>query len=299
MRETASGAPQFGGQWTRAKLNILEKYLDAYTTALKDKPFKLIYIDAFAGAGWIEESDLSGERDEPDRRDFIMGSTERALRVKNRAFDELIFVEKDPERCGQLRHLSRKHDDRSINVVRDDANAFLADLCRDSFRVDRKRTGHVDWRGVLFVDPFGTELAWSTVERIAAVERLDMWLLFPVSAIIRMLPLSRNPEEIDRSWVARLRHVFGNEDWRKLYGPGSQLGLFGTAEESVRASGVDGLRRIYMDQLREVFGSRLLTESRTLRNSRHSPMFDFIFCAGHPRGSDLAKRIAGHIIREM
>ena len=28
-------SPEFGGPWTREKLDILESYLDAYTTALK------------------------------------------------------------------------------------------------------------------------------------------------------------------------------------------------------------------------------------------------------------------------
>ena len=40
-----------GGKWTIDKLDILERYLDAYTTALKNQPFKLMYIDAFAGTG--------------------------------------------------------------------------------------------------------------------------------------------------------------------------------------------------------------------------------------------------------
>lgn len=51
---------QFGGAWTEEKLGILERYLDAYTTALKSTPFKLVYIDAFAGTGLI---DLQEDRD--------------------------------------------------------------------------------------------------------------------------------------------------------------------------------------------------------------------------------------------
>ena len=43
----AQQATQFGGLWTIEKLEILECYLDAYTTALKNKPFGLLYIDAF------------------------------------------------------------------------------------------------------------------------------------------------------------------------------------------------------------------------------------------------------------
>ena len=44
----------FGGDWTLEKLEILELFGCAYTTALKGRPspaspFTLIYVDAFAG----------------------------------------------------------------------------------------------------------------------------------------------------------------------------------------------------------------------------------------------------------
>ena len=49
----------FGGPWTEQKLEILRRYLDAYTTALKGQGFQLIYIDAFAGAGaWLPVRDI-------------------------------------------------------------------------------------------------------------------------------------------------------------------------------------------------------------------------------------------------
>ena len=59
----------YGGQWTFEKLDILESYLDAYTTVLKNKPFKLIYIDAFAGTGYINPV-----KDNRDVKNFIAGS---------------------------------------------------------------------------------------------------------------------------------------------------------------------------------------------------------------------------------
>ena len=61
----------WGGPWTGLKLAILEKYLDAFTTALKGKGFKLIYIDAFAGTGVISHRTQPGEE---DAREFIEGS---------------------------------------------------------------------------------------------------------------------------------------------------------------------------------------------------------------------------------
>lgn len=41
----------FGGHWSDRKLQALESYMNAYRTALKNTPFRFVYIDAFAGAG--------------------------------------------------------------------------------------------------------------------------------------------------------------------------------------------------------------------------------------------------------
>ena len=280
----------FGGDWTQEKLGILEAYLDAYTTALKKKPFHLVYVDAFAGTGRImRESGPGYETDEHDGWRFIAGSAERALRVSDRQFDRLVFVEKDPGRYEQLRELCDHHRDRNTHPLRDDANAFLCSLGQREYR---------NWRGVLFVDPFGAQLAWSTVQRVAQLERLDMWLLFPVGAIGRMLPRSSNPDEVQPKWVERLNTVFGGDHWRELYSPAPQQSLFGD-EMIERAPGVDGLLNIYKDQLQEAFGRRLLRASRTLKNSKNSPLFEFIFCAGHPKGARIAKKIAKHLIERM
>ena len=46
--------PRFGGPWTQEKLDILRRYLDTYATALKNQPFTLAYIDAFAGASTMQ-----------------------------------------------------------------------------------------------------------------------------------------------------------------------------------------------------------------------------------------------------
>ena len=48
--------PRFGGRWTEQRLEILGRYLDAYTTALKNQRFTLYYVDGFAGAGSYAEA---------------------------------------------------------------------------------------------------------------------------------------------------------------------------------------------------------------------------------------------------
>ena len=288
----ARANPRFGGDWTLQKLDILAKYLNAYTTALKnqpsqDRPFKLVYIDAFAGTGHIDQDFGDDPVSQKDRNNLIMGSAARALHVTDRRFDHLLFVESDPDRCGQLRLLRSEHAGRSIEIVEADANDHLGSLRQDEYGSS--------WRGVLFLDPFGTQLDWSTVEHIAQLERLDTWLLFPSGTIGRMLPLSQDPSEVSPAWANRLTRVYGDESWRQLYSECPQTHLFGLREQA-RERGVNGLMRIYKDRLRTVFGSRLLQDSRTLTNSKNSPLFEFVFCAGHPKGKTVAQRIASHLV---
>lgn len=270
----------YGGKWTFEKLDILESYLDAYTTVLKKSPFKLIYIDAFAGTGYINL--IKGNR---DANYFIAGSASRAIKIGEKPFDKLIFIEKNNNRFNDLQNLRENHTNRKIIVKKSDANSYL-----QSLRMDWKR-----WRGVLFLDPFATEVEWSTIQKIAGFSALDIWLLFPVSAISRILPRSRKPDGIDLSWVHRLNKIFGNESWRNLYQQNPQGDMFDSPGH-FRTSGVDGLLSIYKENLNGLFGERFMPKSRTLRTSNGAPLFEFIFCAGHPKGAQIAKKIAGRII---
>lgn len=298
MMSRVEGMMGFGGPWTKEKLDILEDYLDSYSTALKNQPFRLVYIDAFAGSGEINIGEYGVS--DFDSESFVKGSTERALSVRNRSFDQFVFVEKQADRYDQLIELKERHQNRLIDVKQEDANAFLAGLHKRSFRRGPSSRRYLDWRGVLFVDPFGTELKWTTIEHIARIERLDMWLLFPVGAIGRMLPLSKDPDDVQPTWVRRLNAVFGGDHWRRLYSVSPQQHLFGD-EVMQRSPGVDGLLEIFKDQLERAFGDRLLRESRTLKNSRNAPLFEFIFCVGSPSAKAIrrAKAIARHLIERM
>lgn len=269
-------SPMFGGHWTLEKLDILESYLDAYTTALKEQTFNLMYVDAFAGTGLIE---LPQNDDDVDKRDFISGSAGRAIRITDKAFDRLIFVEQDTKRCEDLERLRNTHYDRNIEVINSEANYFLHNLQADW----RK------WRGVLFLDPFATEVEWSTIEKIASYEALDTWILFPASAIARMLPKSRMPEDVEPKWADKLTKIFGGESWRELYKEAPQGELFGNRGME-RDPGVEGLISIYKRNLEHLLGGRFLQKSRTFKNSKNSVLFVFLFCVGNPRGIKPATR---------
>ena len=292
--QVAELGANYGGPWTIEKLNMLERYLDAYTTALKKTPFKLMYIDAFAGTGQIT---LSGDgdnkfalwdSDDDDLRGFVSGSAERAIKIDNRPFDKLIFVEKEQERCDELESLKKEHLGRDIQIENSDANEFLRNL----------QQNWNQWRGVLFLDPFATEVEWSTIETIADFNALDTWILFPVSAIVRMLPTSQQPDAISPEWAKRLNRIFGDGSWRNLYQEDPQGDLFGNIEHR-RVPGVSSLIGLYKNRLKALFGKRLLEQSRTLKNSKDSPLFEFMFCVGNSQGIGPAKKIANYILEHI
>lgn len=281
MNLIAEPVTNYGGAWTLEKLNILESYLNAYTTALKNMPFKLVYIDAFAGTGYVEFQD-------EDVNYLIDGSAAIAAKIDDKPFDRLIFIENDRNRCRELAKLGQAHSDRDIHIESSDANDYLKNL----------QQGWRSWRGVLFLDPFATQVQWSTIQTIASLNALDTWILFPTFAVARMLPNSRRPDDIMKGWAERLTTVFGDESWRNLYQKSPQLNLFGTVEHE-RESGVDGLIDIYKSKLESLFQDRFLSKSRTLKNSKNSALFEFLFCVGNPRGIAPAKRIAKHILEHI
>jgi len=274
----------FGGAWTKEKLEILERYLNAYTTALKEQQFKLMYIDAFAGDGKIPLRD-----NDTDEISFLSGSAERAAQVSDKQFDRLVFIEKYPGRCADLEKLSERHPGRDIRIENAEANDFL-----QNFQEDWNA-----WRGVLFLDPFATEVEWSTIKAISEFNALDTWILCPVNALARMLPRSKNPKEVSNQLAKSLTRIYGDSGWENLYRENPQKNLFGDDPGHQRDAGVDGLIKIYKDSLSELFDSRFLQTSRTLRNSKNSPLFEFLFCVGNERGIGPATRIAKHILEHL
>ena len=177
---------------------------------------------------------------------------------------------------------------RDIEVANADANRFLGD-----FKTDWRQ-----WRGVLFLDPFATEVSWSTIETIANFNALDMWVLFPTQAIARIMPTNQRPEDIDSRWADRLNHIYGDSSWKMLYQTNPQGHLFEPPGHQ-RNKGIQGLTNVYKNKLEALFGSRFLRKSRLLMNSQKSVLFEFLFCVGNEKGIGPAKRAANHILDRL
>jgi three-Cys-motif partner protein len=276
---------RFGGRWTEQKLRVLEGYLRAYTTALKNTSLRKGYIDAFAGSGYRDTTGISVFPDlaEQEPQELLDGSARIALKTEP-SFDGFVFIESHAGRRAQLERLRDEfHHVRSeaSQIRGGDANQQLQDICQKSWA---KR------RAVLFLDPYGMQVEWKTIEAVASTRAIDMWLLFPLGIGVNRL-LTRSGE-IPPSSRNRLNLLLGTEQWYdEFYTRETTTNLFGDDVSRVVRASVDTIGGYFNERLRSIFAAVAETPL-VLRNSKGSPLFLLCFAAGNPKGAPIAVRIA-------
>lgn len=289
VSENGSGedAHRFGGPWTLIKLEALQKYLAAYTQALKKQSFRLLYIDAFAGTGNCDVG-MGGETLS------LPGSARIALETTP-AFHDLIFIEQDTARCAALRTLATSHPGRTLQIIQGEANAELAKLCAS--------TNWTKTRAVLFLDPYGLELEWGTLEAIAKTQAIDVWYLFPLSGLYRQL--ARDSRAIDAGKEAIVTKLLGTDSWKQeLYSPTPTKDMFGDDREE-RHADVKQITELATRRLKSVFaqiaGPKLLHLTLPNRRGQGAPMYALYFAVSNPnpKAAGLACRIAGDVLKSV
>jgi len=74
-------------------------------------------------------------------------------------------------------------------------------------------------------------------------------MLFPLGAIMRMLPRSHRPNE---EWATKLTKIFGDEGWEVVYSEKKQLSLFPEADPYEREPGIDALLKYATERYKQV-----------------------------------------------
>lgn len=294
---------KFGGKHTTDKLDVIEKYLNAYTTALSKQNFNLIYFDAFAGTGSVDVTnqihttfdqkqlelmnDVSSFEGVNDIATFTDGSAKRALQI-SRSFDEYIFVEKDAAKSREL--LTMRSDfpkvASKIRVKCGDANTELEEFCDST-----------DWgstRAVVFLDPFGNQVAWTTIEKIAQTRAIDLWYLFPSFwGVFRQIS---NAGKMTAEQENSMIRLFGTDEWKSKWisvQDKKQPDLFdGSQTESKKQVEVDEITRFMIKRMQRVFEGGVLESWLSLgKNGAHR--YSLLFAWANPsKKAKLAAKLA-------
>ncbi len=288
----------FGGPWTEEKLSRLKKYLEAYTVIFTRNPaarhFRRVYVDAFAGTGIRNSpSEANGQTTQPlfdddDAQQFMIGSARVALEI-NPPFHQYVFIEQDPSFAGDLENLRVAYPELSGSIVvhNGDANRILVDWVNGS-----------SWRSqraVVFLDPYGMQVEWQTIEALAKTKAVDLWLLVPLGqGVNRLLTRGRIPTG---AWAERLTTFLGTEAWREaFYRESGQINLFDDGPHYEKDASFDSIANFVVERLDSVF-ERVAPNPLMLCNSRNNPIFLLCFASANPKGAPTAVKIAQYLLK--
>jgi three-Cys-motif partner protein len=286
----------FGSSETERKLSCLRAYLSAYSTALKTQRFCRIYIDAFAGTGSRTETrpalPFFGQTSETTEEVTTPGSARIALEV-DPPFHSVVLIEQDPKKTSTLKNAVSEYPGNRAHVREGDANEIVQRICA---RYDWHRE---KMRGVIFLDPYGMEVSWKTVEAIANTKALDCWYFFPLSGLYRNAP--RDSLKFDQFKTDALTRVFGTESWRQEWyeAKDEQYDLLGKlAAGGTRIADVDRIEEWVHNRLKSVFKGTVLKPLR-LKHSNGAPMASLFFAVSNPKPAavKVASDIANHILK--
>ena len=290
---------RFGGPWTEQKLGCVRKYLRAYTTIMRKQPFHYAYIDAFAGTGY---RDMENDEDadelmfpdlvSPEVVSFHDGSARNALEVEP-PFMKYVFIEKNINRYAELEELKKEFllkEEFSENMIecrREDANEYLKNLCGKNWK---------NHRALVFLDPYGMQVDWKTIESIARTQAIDLWILFPLGTVNRLL--KRNGE-IRPSLRERLDLSFGEPDWYDVfYQLAEQTSFFDEEQWQKTGNIFTTIEQYFIERLQGIFKG-VATNPLPLRNSKNVPLYLLCFAAGNLKGAPIAVKIAQEILEGM
>jgi three-Cys-motif partner protein len=302
---------QFGGSWSASKLDCVERYAQAYLKVMKNQQWcDLHYVDAFAGRGkqilkptsaisaeTLEiESFFGDESEREDTQEFLVGSSIRALKASRdsvKSFDRFILIDANLSSCAELRaHVESEFPEEIDNVSIEckDANIALAEYLSS-----------VRWpktRALVFLDPYGLEVGWKTIIRLATTKACDVWYLFPLGGVIRMMT---NNGRIPQLWQARLDGLFGTHDWYDaFYRPKPQLPLFDNEQTQMQKyASTERVVTYIRQRLQTVFPA--VSEAGVLRNRNGAPLFALLLGVANPNkaAQKAALNIANHLLKDL
>jgi three-Cys-motif partner protein len=294
-------AQSFGDKHTVQKLETVQRYLQAYVTALKSQPFKLLYVDACAGSGSSVPKgalDVAESGQVPlegftsavtDTDEIIVGSAIRALGV-NPPFHRYLLNDVKQSNVTALQNAVRAdfpHLADRVELTRLDANEMLRQLC--------KSQNWRETRAVVFLDPFGLQINYETLQLLGQTRAIDLWYLVPVFAMYRQVS---GDGQINLDGGPRVDAALGTTVWRDVaVVEEASMDLFNQPQfRSKRAVDVAWFEQVAKQRLGEAFGGRVLNETLPLgRNGIQE--FSLMFAWANPgEKAKLAAKLAKAVL---
>ena len=238
------------GEWSKDKHYYLQRYIDIFTTAMKNK-WDLCYIDLFTGPGKCKIRETEKEID---------GSPLISLKFP---FKKYIFAELDQSVLASLQKRCKSNQD-NVKFIQGDCNNNINEI------VENIPSGALS---LVFIDPTGLDINFDTICKLTENKQIDLIINFPEGMAIR-----RNLRRFIESSHCKLDDFIGDTQWRNLF------------NQETKFDEVKATRKImdyYRNKLNVIGYTETKTgeEIYTIKSSTNSPLYLLLFASKHALGS--------------
>jgi three-Cys-motif partner protein len=148
----------------------------------------------------------------------------------------------------------------------------------------------------MFLDPYGMNVDWETLQAVAETRAIDVWYLFSLSGLYRQA--ARRAEAIDDTKRAAITRILGTDEWeRELYAEPAQGNLLYNPVELQRTADVRGLEAYVRTRLQTIFPAVLPPLALPVNSRPQRFSLFFAMSNPDPHAIGLATRIASHILK--
>lgn len=220
------------GPWAVEKYRRVGMYAEIFSTGMKNRWDCRTYIDLFAGPGHAVVRER-GQR--------ILTSPLLALTVPD-PFDHYILCDREPAFVKALEaRASIIAPGTAIEFVTADANESVSDI-------ERRIPAHC--LSFCFVDPFGLDIHFKTIQQLSTSRPIDFLILLALG-----MDATRNWDLYNRPGNTKVERFIGDPTWRERWATAERDGFTPIrflAQEYARAMATLGYLTTSLDQMIEV-----------------------------------------------
>ena len=226
-------------------------------------------------------------------REQRRGSARIALDA-NPNFDRLTFIDQKKSHVRALESLKDEYPCRDIEVIRGDCNNIIPN--------ELSKVNWINKRAVMFLDPYGLNVDWVTLEAIRKTNSIDVWYLVNINGILRQA--ARVHSAVDCHKRNRLNRMFGTDSWeyewyRKEINP-KQASLFDLYEDdrAINRSANEIVVENWVKNRLEVLFPWVSNPLRLYMDGKNVHQFSLFFAASNNSGAalGLAKKLSSYVI---
>lgn len=255
------------GAWGETKYKLVGGYCEIFSTGMKNKWGKLVYIDLFAGAGYAK---IKGTNR------ILKSSALIALSV-NHQFDKYIFCEESEEKLNALKiRVEREFPEADVDYILGDSNKNIEEIIA-------KVPKHSSSESVLrfcFVDPFSLNLNFETIQKLSKVGKVDFLILLAL-----LMDANRNFIYYVEENSTKIDKFIKNTNWRQPFHNG----------EIKQSDFIKYLSNQYDLNMKGLGYMEPVDKHRVKIDDKNIPLYYLAFYSKNPKGNEFYKKVEKYL----